>query len=507
MAIRILHLDDDIQFLERFAKILSKETILGERIIINSVEKGSELTARLKRDDNPDIIIVDFHLEGEKITGAELAGISRKLSPGSAIFIASNSKDLRSIRSSLKMGADDFLAKDAKPSDIVERLESVLKTKREVKVEVNQALGGKNITGRTMSAIRLRVPQIIQSAVNCVYVQGESGTGKEVVAALFEAALGAKIPFVQINCGAISSSLVASELFGYAKGAFTGAATDKMGLIEAANGGWIFLDEIATLPLDAQVYLLRAIDSQAIRRIGTTAERPVSFRIVSATNEPLEELVAQGKFRRDLWQRLQEVKIDLAPLRDRRDEIPELVDFFTQTMRGGPFVLASSVLEALCGYDWREGNVRELRNCLRAMTEKSVNKTLTPNSIPDHIWDAIEGVNGSTRQGSQHHMSSRTLSQTGSIHQEPRSSASAMTVTWDGERPEFEKLIDKLLIAAIKVEFNKNGRMSTREASRLLGIPRSTMSNRCREIVDSGAISSEDLGKFIQISPNLKKSS
>ncbi len=505
MAIRIFHLDDDLLFLDRFSKLLSNETLLGERIFVESFDQGSDLNARLKRGDNPDIIIIDFHLDGQDKTGAEIAAISRKIAQNSAIFIASNSKDLHSIRSSLKTGADDFLAKDSKPREIFDRLEAALKIKREAKVQPHEILVGRSISGGSMSAIRLRAPQIINSAVNCIYLQGESGTGKEVVASLFEAALGPKIPFVRVNCGAITSSLIASELFGHSKGSFTGATTDKMGLIEAANGGWIFLDEIATLPLESQVYLLRAIDNQTIRRIGTNAERPVSFRVISATNEPLSELVAQGKFRRDLWQRLQEAQIDLAPLRDRRQEIPELVDFFTQTMRGGPYVLAATVLDALCGYDWSEGNVRELRNCLRAMTEKSVNKTLTPSSIPEHIWDAITGSKKQPKNASQ---TAEQMSRESSVNINLRSaepSKTSMSISWVGEMPEFQTLIDKLLIQAITVEFAKSGQMSTREAGRLLGIPRSTMANRCRELIENGTISSDELDQLIQHPLRLKK--
>ena len=135
MAIRIFHLDDDLLFLDRFSKLLSNETLLGERIFVESFDQGSDLNARLKRGDNPDIIIIDFHLDGQDKTGAEIAAISRKIAQNSAIFIASNSKDLHSIRSSLKTGADDFLAKDSKPREIFDRLEAALKIKREAKVQ------------------------------------------------------------------------------------------------------------------------------------------------------------------------------------------------------------------------------------------------------------------------------------------------------------------------------------------------------------------------------------
>ena len=192
-------------------------------------------------------------------------------------------------------------------------------------------------------------------------------------------------PFVKMNCGSIAANLVESELFGYAKGAFTGAASHKIGLLEAASGGWLFLDEVASLSESAQIALLRAIENQEVIRIGESTPRKISVRFIAASNVSLLEKVQMGSFRNDLWQRLCETEIILKPLRDRKHEIPDLIQFFCKTMKGGPYIIEETALNVLCQLPWQEGNVRELRNCLRAMTEHQTNKILTPLGIPERI--------------------------------------------------------------------------------------------------------------------------
>ena len=335
MTIQIYHLDDDVQILERMERILSKN-MMGHPIKTHGFESLTEFEKSLSGKPHVDIFILDAHLGDSPLKsdpliadGPRIAATCRERYPESLIFICSSATDIKTIRASLQMGANDFIAKESKPDEILSRIESALRERSQNGRPL--ADDHREHVGSTLAAISLRAPNLINSAVNCIYIEGESGTGKEVAAATFERALPAGTPFVKVNCGAIAASLIASELFGYAKGAFTGATTDKAGLIEASDKGWIFLDEIATLPSEAQVSLLRAIDNQAVRRVGSTVERQVSFRVISATNESLEELVEQGKFRKDLWQRLRETQINLPPLRERRHEIPELIDFFCKT--------------------------------------------------------------------------------------------------------------------------------------------------------------------------------
>ena len=473
MTITIFHMDDEIQILDRFEKILSGG-LLDKPVKVSGFETAKALEIALTTAPPVDVFILDLFLRDGIDHGTRATRVCREKYPNSVIFVCSSAKDLKKIRSSLKEGATDFIAKESKPAEIIARVEAALKSRVE-SLPFGESKS-KPHAGSTMSTIRLRVPHIINSAVNCLYIEGESGTGKEVVADCLADSMPKGTPFIKINCGSIPQALIASELFGHARGAFTGAVGERSGLIEAANGGWVFLDEIATLPPDAQVALLRAIDNQEIRRVGSTKERPVSFRVVSATNESLSTLVEQGKFRRDLWQRLRETEITLPPLRKRRHEIPELIDFFCATMRGGPYLLAPTVLEALSHYSWKEGNIRELRNCLRAMTEKSINRTLTPGSIPENIWEAIDGGVTPGDRGKNH----------------------SITIKWKSEkRPSFDELSSKLLIEILRLEFLASGKMSMRGAAMAAGIAKSSMPAKLKHLVQSGAIDTDELTKMI----------
>jgi DNA-binding NtrC family response regulator len=482
MTINIYHLDDDVQVLERFERIFF-HGLLGRPVSVQSFEQASELESTLQPKPAVDIFILDVHLQDETPDGVRLAEFCRGLYPDAVIFMCSNATDLRTIRSSLLVGATDYIAKESLPEEIISRVEAALKDRNAS--DRLFAETSKMHAGSTLSLVKLRMPQLIDSAVNCVYILGESGTGKEVVADLLEAALPKGTPFIKLNCGSISQSLIASELFGHAKGSFTGAVADKPGIIEAANNGWIFLDEVATLPMDAQVSLLRAIDNQAIRRVGSTTERKVNFRIISATNEPLSELVDKGTFRRDLWQRLRETQIELPPLRERRHELPELIDHFCTSMRGGPYQLAPTVVNILCTYTWKEGNIRELRNCLRAMTEKSIDRMLTPRSIPEHIWVSVD-LNAIKAESAS--------------DGRPLATESSLTVEWQGNtRPPFEDLSNRLLIEAIRQEYKLVGCMSLRSAAKAMGIAKSSMAGKIKTLLECKAIALEELGKMIQM--------
>jgi DNA-binding NtrC family response regulator len=204
----------------------------------------------------------------------------------------------------------------------------------------------------------------LEGSLATVLLTGESGTGKEVVArTLHERSLVAAGPFVAVNCGALDRALVRSELFGHARGAFTGAIESRAGAFEAASGGTLFLDEVAELPLDTQPVLLRALEMATVQRVGETTERKVKVRLVAATNRKLEELVREGKFREDLYYRLLVVRLTLPPLRDRPADIPELVRKFALDLGLPP--IPPGVMAQLTARAW-PGNVRELKNAVQA---------------------------------------------------------------------------------------------------------------------------------------------
>ena len=383
-SISVYHLDDDPFYGEQF-----KETLLAhtqEDLNIQTFLESSDLLKAIEKESDSCVVVLDIHMGEGAQQGDELVKAIRQNNPRAIIIMCSELNDPETVRHCLSIGADDFLFKGLDEHGLANRIVTAFKFFKNTRSDDSQL----NFPSTTLSNIEKRIPNIINSAISSVHIYGESGSGKELVSELFEKSLDDNIPFNRIHCGAIAPTLLESELFGHTKGAFTGANTSKVGLIEQANGGWIFLDEVATLSPSAQIALLRVLDNQTIRPVGASKEKEVEIRVLSATNESLPYLVEQGKFRLDLWQRLCEATIELPPLRERMDEFEQLVDYFCKSMAMGPFEVAPSALDILKRYDWKNGNIRELRNCLRAMTEGAINKLLTPASIPSHIWKTIE---------------------------------------------------------------------------------------------------------------------
>jgi len=275
--------------------------------------------------------------------------------------------------SALKAGAFDYLAKPVS----LEQLRALVKSALELpqRSESGEASAARSLLGESpaMRQTRDMIERVARSQAP-VYISGESGSGKELAARLIYR-LGARRdgPFVAVNCGAIPENLMESEFFGYRKGAFTGAETDRLGFFQAADGGTLFLDEVADLPLAMQVKLLRAIQEKRVRRIGATAEEGVDVRIICATHHPLKTLVEQGRFRQDLFYRLNVIELAMPALRECREDIP----FFAQSILGrlvgggAPPTLTPAALAALSAYPF-PGNVRELENILeRALALKT----------------------------------------------------------------------------------------------------------------------------------------
>src|SRR3984893_4972238 len=216
---------------------------------------------------------------------------------------------------------------------------------------------------------------------------GETGTGKEVVARAIHAMTAAKEAFVTIDCSSMVGPLMESELFGHIKGAFTGAANAKVGLIEAANGGTAFFDEIGELPLDLQAKLLRVLQEKEFRPVGSLITRRSDFRIIAATNRDLAKEVEKGNFRRDLFFRLNVINIRLSPLRERKEDIPALVNHFLSRV-GGNYTLTAETLEVMLSYDW-PGNVRELENCIQHMAAINSGPLLHVADLPSNLQNHL----------------------------------------------------------------------------------------------------------------------
>jgi DNA-binding NtrC family response regulator len=242
---------------------------------------------------------------------------------------------------------------------------------------------GKLLGGSSAMRQVFAILEKVAGSESTVLLEGESGTGKELAArALHEASPRAGGLFVTVDCGALPAELIESELFGHAKGAFTGAANARSGLFEEADGGTLFLDEIGELPLDLQPKLLRALETRSVRRVGETQPHPVDVRLVAATNRNLQQEVEAGRFRQDLFFRLSVIRVVLPPLRQRREEIPRLVAHFTTELGKDPSErLPDSVMEMLAAHSW-PGNVRELRNVVERLL-------ILPGMRPDFYLDAV----------------------------------------------------------------------------------------------------------------------
>lgn len=271
----------------------------------------------------------------------------------------------------LKAGAFDYLSKPVS----LEQLRALVKSVFELpgRASESRPVAASSLTGNSpaMEQVRGMIERLARSQAP-VYISGESGSGKERAARLIHD-LGSRAskPFVAVNCGAIPENLMESEFFGYRKGAFTGADADREGFFQVASGGTLFLDEVGDLPLPMQVKLLRAIQEKRVRRVGDTAEQPVDLRVISATHRSLKELVDQGRFRQDLFYRLNVIELRMPALRERREDIPKLVESLLERLSKDsghpPPAVSAAALEALLAYAF-PGNVRELENILeRAM--------------------------------------------------------------------------------------------------------------------------------------------
>jgi DNA-binding NtrC family response regulator len=277
----------------------------------------------------------------------------------------------------MKNGAHDFLQKPIQFSqleDSINRAVELVSMRRELNhLRTTQSKGAKFIVGKSpvMNAVLVQAQRAAAASVS-VLITGETGTGKEVLAQfIHQNGPRANKPFIAVNCAAIQNTMLESELFGYEAGAFTGADRKKIGLMEVADGGILFLDEISSMPMDTQAKLLRAIEERALRRVGGTNMIRVDVQILAASNRKLPNLISKGEFREDLYYRLKVVDLDIPPLRERREDIPELVGFFLRNYNARLGLNITDVtpraMEALIGYDW-PGNIRELSNAIERAT-------------------------------------------------------------------------------------------------------------------------------------------
>jgi two-component system response regulator PilR (NtrC family) len=303
--------------------------------------------------------------------GLELVDWIQSEAPGTPVAVITAHGSVETAVRALKLGAFDFVSKPLDLNDLRKLVTAALKLKG---IAPARAVTSQGLVGHSLviEQVRSLIAKVARSQAP-VHISGESGTGKELVARMIhEAGPRRDGPFVAINCGAIPTELMESEFFGHKKGSFTGAVADKVGLVQTAEGGTLFLDEVADLPLHMQVKLLRVIQEKAIRPVGQTVEFPVDVRILSATHKALAELVAEGRFREDLYYRINVIELHVPPLRDRGDDVLLLAHHvlgrLAATLGVSEPSLTRAAQEALLSYRF-PGNVRELENVLeRALT-------------------------------------------------------------------------------------------------------------------------------------------
>ena len=396
----ILVVDDVPALREQYAYDLRR---LG-RYEVRTAGDGRQ-ALELLGGDAVDCMILDLEMPG--MDGFEvLRALERKGADLPVIVYTGTGNYDRCIQA-IRLGASGFIDKSEPVERVVHEIESALQRRRLVRevAALRRQLGTESsLAGGSAAMVRLR-EQIARVAPvpSTVLIVGESGTGKELVARdLHRFGTQPAAPFVAINCAALPDALIESELFGHERGAFTGASTTRKGAFEAAERGTLFLDEIGELPLPAQAKLLRVLEERRVTRIGATRSIAVEARVVAATNRELELEVREGRFRQDLYYRLNVHQIAVPPLRDRLSDVPDIAERFAASIceRFGipPKRLAPDTLDLLMGYDWKRNNVRELRNIVERMIIAADGEVIAPEHVPLEIRGesepALAGGNG-----------------------------------------------------------------------------------------------------------------
>jgi DNA-binding NtrC family response regulator len=384
----ILVVDDDKLTCDFIAEILDEF-----RVQVRSTQDPLE-AIDIGKHQSFDVIISDINLQN-RLTGLDVLKNFKHFMPDAEVILISGFGTLETAIEAVREGAFDYISKPFNINQVKAVVKRALEKKRlliENQRLRTQLLGIQSSTSLVGSSPKMldvyKSIASVASSKSTVLVTGESGTGKELVAKQIHFNSPRKTKaFLAVNCGALAETLLESELFGYEKGAFTGAATDKIGLFEEANGGTLFLDEIGETTPAMQVKLLRVLQEQEIKRVGGVKNIRVDVRLIAATNRDLEELVKDGKFREDLLYRLSVITITVPPLRERREDIPALISHFLKRVRpeeNNRPAISQEVFDALMNYSW-PGNVRELEHTIERVCQFSRGGIITIEDLPSKI--------------------------------------------------------------------------------------------------------------------------
>ena len=366
---KILVIEDEAAIRRVLTKILSEESDTYE---VEEAEDGLAGVEKIKKEDY-DLVLCDIKMP--KMDGVEVLEAVKKIKPEVPMVMISGHGDLETAVNTMRLGAYDYISKPPDLNRLLNTVRNALDRKQLVvenkilkkKVSKNYKMIG---SSDAIEQIREMIDKVAPTDAR-VLITGPNGTGKELVAhQLHEKSERSKKAIVEVNCAAIPAELIESELFGHVKGAFTSAVKDRAGKFEAANGGTIFLDEIGDMSLPAQAKVLRALQENLIQRVGADKDIKVNVRVIAATNKDLKKEIEEGRFREDLYHRLAVILIKVPALNDRRDDIPELIEHFTNKIAGeqGTIVknFSEKAIKLLQEYDWT-GNIRELRNVVERL--------------------------------------------------------------------------------------------------------------------------------------------
>jgi DNA-binding NtrC family response regulator len=385
---KIAVLDDEKDMLENCRRIL--QSWGHEPIVLNDPRRAAEVVAA----ERPDVFITDIRMPEKG--GLDVLGELKISHPEMPVIVFTAYASVETAVEAIKAGAFDYIVKPFSLDSFRIVLDRALDRQRlqrenhELRAQLSHSFSLDSIIGTSTQMMRLAelIQKVGRTDAN-VLIQGESGTGKELVARCVHASsVRAKHPFVPLDCAAIPETLMESELFGYQKGAFTGAAQNRPGLFESANGGTIFLDEIGEMPLAIQSKLLRVIQERTFRRVGSNDLTKTDVRVVAATNRDLDRERRDGRFREDLFFRLGVIVIQVPPLRERTGDVPLLADHFARTFASRSNIkykgLSGAAIKLLENYSW-PGNVRELQNVMERAITLGSSDIITPDNLPDAI--------------------------------------------------------------------------------------------------------------------------
>jgi DNA-binding NtrC family response regulator len=366
---KILIIEDEAAIRRVLTKILSEESSTYQ---VEEAEDGIQGLEKIKNNDY-DLVICDIKMP--KMDGVELLEEVKKIKPEIPMVMISGHGDMETAIQTMRLGAFDYISKPPDLNRLLNTVRNALDKKQLVvenkilkkKVSKNYEIIGES---EPINHIKLMIDKVAQTDAR-VLITGPNGTGKELVAhQLHQKSERANAPIVEVNCAAIPSELIESELFGHIKGAFTSAVKDRAGKFEAADGGTIFLDEIGDMSLSAQAKVLRALQENLIQRVGADKDIKVNVRVIAATNKDLKTEIAEGRFREDLYHRLAVILIKVPSLNERRDDIPLLIEYFTakiaEEQGNAPKQFSKQAIKLLQEYDWT-GNIRELRNVVERL--------------------------------------------------------------------------------------------------------------------------------------------